>query len=126
MYMSEKRDRKIFGKLYEEACELLAQMDTLKEVAIWQDKEVTKYMNKYPDEVIEKMDWEEQERVLNLAEELYGRMTRSVADLVKLGERYERLREKVREQYGRDVMPPGEPFMNPLLGDEEIDLGEEE
>ena len=49
--------------LYEEALKLLNASEILKKTVIWQDKQVDKFLKKYPSEIVDELPWDERERV---------------------------------------------------------------
>jgi hypothetical protein len=109
--------------LLDEACEILVQSEILKETVFWQSEQVEKFVNKYPDEVLNRMTTEEQLENVRKAEELWARLNQSVKELKKLNDDYESLRLRVKKQYGREIMPPLPPFISPGLDDADVDMG---
>lgn len=94
------------SRLYEEAVEILRQSNVLKETVDWLMKEVDRVCNRYSDDEVDGLSWEEKEQHLKEVDELSGRLNESVRTLDVLDEQYEKLRAKVKKLYGKDYLPP--------------------
>lgn len=111
------------SKLYEEAVEILRQSSVLKDTVDWLIVEVEKVCNRYTDDEVDALTWEEKEKHLRDVDELSGRLNESVRTLDLLDEQYEKLRVKVRKLYGKDYLPPlGQVKKYKIDPSDEIDL----
>lgn len=109
--------------MYEEALEILAQSETLKQTVIWQDTQVEKLVKKYTEAELDALSWEEKEKHIKETEELYGRLMQSVNELKALDMRYQALKVKLKARFGKDFMPPLNGNITPKVGpDDEIEL----
>ena len=108
---------------YDEAVEILRQSTVLKDTVDWLMKEVDRVCNRYSDDEVEELSWEERERHLRDVDELSGRLNESVRTLDALDEQYEKLRVKLKKLYGKDYLPPlGETKRYKIDPSDEIDL----
>jgi hypothetical protein len=118
-----ERDEQIErAEMYLEAVEILDQAKILRDTAIWQDQQVEKFIERYPNEKLDLMDWESKEKFHKESELLLGRLNQSVKDLQKLGQRYNKARERARKLYGKDVLPPTTGFSIPDMDSGEVEL----
>lgn len=65
---------------------------------------ILKFIQKYPEEKVEKMDWETKEKVSAEADVLFEKMRIAEADLRELDAEYKELRTDVNEFYGKEVL----------------------
>lgn len=96
--------KRIPDAIFKEAVELLEQSRILGEAVEWESKQIEQYIRTYSEERINGMGWEEKEEAYRRGDELFGRLGVSVRSLHKLNERYEVIRKRVNEFYGREVM----------------------
>jgi hypothetical protein len=102
--MKSHKKNKLPVDLYEEALKLLNASEILKKTVIWQDKQVDKFLKKYPSEIVDELPWDERERVRGEMEELYARLNESVRELNGMDKKMQILKENVKKRCGRDVM----------------------
>ena len=102
------------------ALELLLRSQILKEVAEKIYQEIKAFRDLYPDEVIEKLTWEEKEKVIEQTSKLDKNLGVATEWVRKIDAEYCVIREKVNAFYGSNVMKESTPL--PEFGaDEEKD-----
>ena len=100
-----KKRKKIPDDILGEAVGILEELGMLKHTAIWQHEKVEEFINKYTEEIVEKMEWEEKEKLYKLADELTGRLYGSFKELKRVSGKYEELRERLEREYGDTRLP---------------------
>ena len=117
------KKKKMSNELLREALDLVNKMETLRGTVEWLLDLVEKYDEEYSDDMIERLSWEEKEEGYKKIEELMGRVESLLRELEALDVEYDELREKVKNYYGTDRLPPIKGVKeSPILPDEEIGL----
>ena len=111
--------------ILEEAIEMLRQSEMLKQTAMWQYEQIEKCLGNYTDAEFSELPWDEQQEFGRKSEELLGRMKVSINELKNLSDQYERLRIRLKEDYGDERLPPLRDNIDDLLGEDEDEEGED-
>lgn len=98
--------KKLPKAMYDEALLVLEQSETLMETVEWQYNKVMELVNQYSEEEFDALPWDVKEGHLQKCEEIHMRLVQSSMELKRLDERYNALKERVKEKFGRDVLPP--------------------
>ena len=88
-----------------EAIAIMEELKILRNTSLWQHKKVEEFSKKYTDDEVEKLGWEEKERLYKLTDELAGRLYGTFKELKRLTGKYEKLRVRLEQEYGDTRLP---------------------
>jgi archaellum component FlaC len=86
------------------ALQTLAKSQVIKNEVDRQYANISKFMQTYPENKLNEMDWMGKEKVLAEADVLFEKLRKCEEQLKVLDAEYEILREEVNAFYGREVM----------------------
>lgn len=102
--MSDDNKSRKEAELKLRALQTLGRSQLIKNEVDRQYANICKFMQKYPEDKLDQMDWMEKEKVLAEADVLFENLKKCEEQLKVLDAEYEVLREEVNAFYGREVM----------------------
>jgi hypothetical protein len=80
----------------------------LRKEAVILCEEIESFADKYTDDVLDKLPWDEKERVMNFAESFEKKYAKNSKRLKILDSEFRNLIKRTNELYGREVIPEPE------------------